>query len=324
MKKEDVILSLGNDWARLKELLDSSLCSDVPLLNDINASLLLNGGKMLRPMLTLFFAKLCGGSPLPEESIQAAASVELLHNATLLHDDVADNAATRRGNPTVLSQYGAVPAVLVGDFWLARAVGLLVHSSHLYWMVDICSRTLIDLAEGEMLQQQKAFSSDTTSEDYLRIIYGKTASLFETACKMGAVSVSADEAIVAAAGTYGNALGMAFQIRDDILDYTGGEEIGKPVGIDLLEQKITLPLLGALENSGDDGSIRKMIHSIPEHPEYCAEIRKFVIDNGGVEYAENMVGRYVSDAVSALGAFAPSKDREILEYLALSSANREK
>lgn len=313
---------LGSDWDKVRALIHGSLGSDVPLLDDINSSLLAHAGKMLRPILTLFSAKICNDGRTNAESISSAASVEILHNATLLHDDVADGAATRRGQPTVLSKYGPVPAVLVGDFWLAKAVGLLTSSSHLQWVVNICAGTLIDLAEGEMLQQQKAFSSDTTSEDYLRIIYCKTASLFETACKMGAVSVDASPDLVRAAGKYGRALGMAFQIQDDILDYVGDDATGKPVGIDLREQKITLPLLGAIELSGDDGRIRSMIHAIPEHPENCSIITKFVFDNGGVEYAKVKLETYVAEAVSALEAFPPSPSRDMLVQIARQSANR--
>lgn len=319
-----MILLLGNDWSEVKALIKRSLGSDVPLLDEINSSLLDNAGKMLRPMLTLFSAKLCGAGIVSGESINGAAAVEILHNATLLHDDVADEAETRRGQPTVLSKYGPVPAVLVGDFWLAKAVGLLTGSSHLQWVVNVCARTLTDLAEGEMLQQQKAFSSDTTVEDYLRIIYCKTASLFETACKIGAVSVDAPSEFVKAVGNYGRAMGMAFQIQDDILDYAGSAATGKPVGIDLLERKITLPLLGAIERTGSGECIRSMIRDIPEHPEYCHEITRFVLDNGGVEYAKKKLGAYVKEAVSALEVFPESQFRSALEFIAGQSAHRVK
>ena len=174
MDRNSVIAFLGKDWDVLQKLIRSTLGSDVPMLDEINIRLLENAGKMLRPRLTLLFARICGGPVLKEESIRYAAAVEVLHNATLLHDDVADEAMTRRGKPTVMSYLGAVPAVLVGDFWLARAVGLLSDCSDMKWTLNAFTRTLTDLSEGEMLQQQKAFTSDTTMEDYLRIIYGKT------------------------------------------------------------------------------------------------------------------------------------------------------
>ena len=324
MDRSSVITLLGQDWERMKELLRSTLSSDVPLLDEINTSLQNNAGKMLRPMLTLLFARICNGGASTDESIRTAAAVEVLHNATLLHDDVADDAMTRRGIPTVMSRMGAVPAVLVGDFWLASAVFLLKDSSDSQWTMQQFSGTLIALAEGEMLQQQKAFQSDTTVEDYLRIIYCKTGSLFVTACEAGAKSVQASDDLLDAAGRYGKALGMAFQIRDDILDYAGDQTTGKPVGIDLREQKITLPLLGALSAVPDEAEWRKMIHDIPSHPEYCARIRDFVLENDGVEYASEKLNGYVAEAMEALSVFPDSPEKGILAYIAQHNAIRTK
>ena len=326
MDRERVIALLRDDWGKMTGLVRSTLSSDVQLLQSINDSLLNNGGKMLRPLLTMLVAKTCTcDGPLGEDSIRSAAGVEILHNATLLHDDVADNAGTRRGTPTVMSAWGAVPAVLVGDFWLARAVSLLSNSADINWTIGEFARTLTDLAEGEMLQQQKAFSSDTTVEDYLRIIFCKTASLFVTACETGAKTVKAPEAYMKAAGDYGRALGMAFQIRDDILDYAGDERTGKPVGIDLQEQKITLPLLGALlQSPSEEAVIRAMIHAIPAHPEYCMRIRQIVLDAGGVEYANGKLNEYVDAALRALEAFPESESRALLADIARESAVRKK
>lgn len=315
---------LGEDWNRVNSLLRTTVHSDVPLLDDINSSLLDNAGKMLRPALTLLFAKACGGGAAGEESIRKAAAVEILHNATLLHDDVADEAMIRRGSPTVMSRFGPVPAVLVGDYWLASAVGLVCESSDLKWTLERFGRTLTDLAEGEMLQQQKAFLADTTMEEYLRIIYCKTASLFVLSCSAGAKSVGASEVMMQAAEDYGRALGIAFQIRDDILDYAGDAKTGKPVGIDIREQKITLPLLGVLNSGADEKALREMIRDIPAHPENCGRIRDFVLRNGGVEYAEDRLKEYVADAQRALQALPPSPWRDVLSAIADNNANREK
>lgn len=324
MDRSSVISLLGRDWERVRELLQSTLSSNVQLLDEINVSLLSNAGKMLRPMLTLLFARICNGGKATEESVRTAAAVEVLHNATLLHDDVADDAMTRRGTPTVMSRMGAVPAVLVGDFWLASAVSLMRDASDSQWTMKQFSGTLIDLAEGEMLQQQKAFQSDTTVEDYLRIIYCKTGSLFVTACESGAKSVQAPEELMEAAGRYGKALGLAFQIRDDILDYAGDQNTGKPVGIDLREQKITLPLLGAFSAAPDEAVWRKMIHDIPSHPEYCSRIHSFVLENGGVEYASEKLNGYVAEALQALEVFPSSPEKDILAFIARDNAVRTK
>ena len=322
MDRSSVITLLGQDWEKVREVLRSTLSSDVQLLDEINMSVLSNSGKMLRPMLTLLFARICNSGCTKEESVKMAAAVEVLHNATLLHDDVADDAMTRRGIPTVVSRFGAVPAVLVGDFWLASAVALLEDASDTTWTLREFSRTLINLSEGEMLQQQKAFQSDTTVEDYLRIIFCKTGSLFVTACEAGAKSVQAREEYLQAAGRYGKALGIAFQIRDDILDYTGDEKTGKPVGIDLREQKITMPLLGALSSTPDEVAWRQMVHNIPSNPGYCDCIREFVLENGGVEYASEKLNAYVDEALQALEIFPPSPEKEILAYLARNNAVR--
>ena len=324
MDRSSVIALLGPDWDKVRELLRSTLSSDVQLLHDINSSLLDNAGKMLRPMLTLLFARICNGGSAREESIKMAAAVEALHNATLLHDDVADEAMTRRGTPTVMSRLGAVPAVLVGDFWLASAVSLLENATDSKWTLKEFSGTLIDLAEGEMLQQQKAFQSDTTIEDYFRIIFCKTGSLFVAACQAGVKSVQASNDLLEAAGRYGKALGMAFQIRDDILDYDGNEDTGKPVGIDLREQKITLPLLGALSTTPDEAAWRQMIHNIPSNPDYCDCIREFVLENGGVEYALEKLNAYVDEALQALEMFPDSPEKDILAFIAKDNAVRTK
>lgn len=322
MDRSSVIALLGQDWDKVGELLRSTLGSDVQLLDEINMSVLANSGKMLRPMLTLLFARICNGGIATEESVKMAAAVEVLHNATLLHDDVADDSMTRRGTPTVMSRLGAVPAVLVGDFWLASAVSLLQDASDSKWTLKEFSGTLINLAEGEMLQQQKAFQSDTTVEDYLRIIFCKTGSLFVTACEAGAKSVQASSERLNAAGRYGRAIGMAFQIRDDILDYAGDEKTGKPVGIDLREQKITLPLLGALSSTPDEAAWRQMIHNIPSNPDYCDCIREFVLENGGVEYASEKLNAYLDEALQALEVFPPSPEKDILVFLAKDNAVR--
>ena len=324
MDSKAVISLLGQDWSKMNDLLRSTLSSDVQLLDDINQSVLSNSGKMLRPVLTLLFARICSNGETNEESVRMAAAVEVLHNATLLHDDVADEAMTRRGTPTVRSRLGPVPAVLVGDFWLASAVSLLEDVSVSKWTLKEFSSTLVNLAEGEMLQQQKAFQSDTTVEDYLRIIFCKTASLFVTACEAGVKSVKASEELLEAAGRYGRALGMAFQIRDDILDYAGDENTGKPVGIDIKEQKITLPLLGVLSTTSDEAAWRQMIHNIPANPHYIACIRDFVLDNGGVEFASEKLEEYVAEALDALELFPDSPEKEVLTMIARDSAVRTK
>ena len=317
---------LGQDWLSVQERIASALESDISLLNSTNASILSQSGKQLRPMLALMFARACTGRAT-DAGIRYAAASELLHNATLLHDDVADGSELRRGKPTVMSLMGPSVSVLVGDYWLVKAMELILQDSDTdTTAIRIFSKTLSDLAEGEMLQLQKAQSGDTDEKDYLRIIYNKTASLFEAACVSAAISAGVSEDVVKAARDYAVALGLAFQIKDDILDYSGTESVGKPLGVDILEQKITLPLLGALNNvSGQkQAEVRGMVRDIVGRPELRDDVVSFVKENGGLEYAKSRLEEYVNEAVHALDILPDSREKECLVELARYTAIRDK
>ena len=318
---------LGDSWTAVSERIACSLDSDIELLNTTNRSILSHSGKQLRPVLALLFARACSGEIVPEATIRYAAAAELLHNATLLHDDVADDSDQRRGVPTIRSLMGPSVSVLIGDYWLVKAMELILGEDHSdARVIKIFSKTLSDLAEGEMLQLQKAQSGDTSEEDYLRIIYSKTASLFEAACLSAAVSVSASSEYEKAACDYAVALGKAFQIKDDILDYDGTSSVGKPLGVDILEQKITIPLLGAMANAGaeEEARIRVLIKDIVAHPEHRDEIVDFVKSNGGLEYAVAELEKYVGQAVAALGVLPDSYEKKCLIELAHFTARRKK
>ena len=311
----------------MQEKISSALLSDIDLLNSTNGSILSNSGKQLRPLLAILFARLCSGGESSEATVRYAAASELLHNATLLHDDVADDSSQRRGVPTIMSLMGPSVSVLVGDYWLVKAMQLILQSAQTdVRAIKIFSKTLSDLAEGEMLQLQKAQKGDTTEDDYIRIIYNKTASLFEAACLSAAVSVGADAVAEKAVVDYSVALGLAFQIKDDILDYAGTESVGKPLGVDVLEQKITIPLLGALGavSSEEEERVRGLVGDIAGHPEYRDEIVRFVKENGGLEYAERRLDEYVEKAVEALDVFPESVEKEFLVQLAYFTAKRDK
>lgn len=266
-------------------------------------------------MVCLLVSYLCSGGA-NEDSCRYAAAIELMHNATLMHDDVADDSSQRRGYPTVSAMLGQVPAVLVGDYWLAKAVESIIVTVDYRQVVPLFTHTLRGLAEGEMLQLQNAISGSTTEDDYLRVIYCKTASLFKCAAVCGAVSVKATDAQTKACSEYAVALGNAFQIKDDILDYTGTDVLGKPHGADIRERKITLPLLGAFKNCPDkEWEIRKKVCAIPEHPEYADEITSFVLENGGVEFAAARLEEYIESAVKALSIFEDCPAKSFLEEI---------
>ena len=316
---------LGADWLAVQNQIASSLKSDIGLLNSTNDSILSHSGKQLRPMLALLMCKTCSSAAVSDAAVKYAAASELLHNATLLHDDVADQSDKRRGVPTIMSLMGPSVSVLVGDYWLVKAMELILDAGDdSSRVMKIFAKTLSDLAEGEMLQLQKAQKGDTDENDYLRIIYNKTASLFEAACVSAAIAAGASDEMISAAKDYAVALGIAFQIKDDILDYAGTEAVGKPLGADILEQKITMPLLGALANAGEQtaAQIRKMVSDILDHPEYRDEIVAFVKENGGLEYAVSRLNEYVEAAVNALSIFEGSQAKDSLVGLAHFTADR--
>ncbi|MCQ2135326.1 MAG: polyprenyl synthetase family protein [Bacteroidales bacterium] len=319
MRLEQIRAYLGEDWTRTVEQMNTALSSDIDLLNGINDSISANSGKQLRPLLSVLIGRCCGAGPLGPDSYRCAAAAELLHNATLLHDDVADSSDRRRGRPTLSSLMGSNVSVLVGDYWLVKAVECVLNTECFSEkIIRGFARTLALLAEGEMLQLEKAAKGDTTEEDYYRIIYNKTASLFESTALTAAYAVHAEESLCEAVASYAVNLGIAFQIKDDIFDYTPGAQIGKPVGADILERKITLPLLGALSNvdAARQKEIREAVTSIQDAPEGRDMIVEFVRENGGIEYAQRKLREYATKAIEAIEALPQSREKEYLVELA--------
>lgn len=323
MELHEIREFLGEDLKKVEIRTADALKSEIGLLNRTNAAILSNSGKMLRPIVSLLVARACSGGRPTEASYMYAAAAELLHNATLLHDDVADNSSQRRGKPTVMSLLGPTSSVLLGDFWLVKAMECILSAGDDSTVIRIFSATLSDLAEGEMLQLEKAGTGDTSEEDYYRIVYSKTASLFRASALSAAISVGASDRLTEAAGRYAENLGMAFQIRDDIFDYTEAS-VGKPVGVDILEGKITLPLLGALASVSVEkaSEMRSRVCSIAGHPEYRDGIIAFVRENGGIGYAQQKLAGFSEKALECLSVMAPSPEREWLERLALFVGRR--
>lgn len=307
---------LKQDMEKVEALIQTSLISDVALLDGINRSLREHPGKMLRATLSLLVAGALG--EVNESSLKYAAGVELLHNATLLHDDVVDGATLRRGKPTVSALLNNEAAVLIGDFWLVKCVRLVLQASvEPEQVLRRFSATLSDLAEGELRQMELAGLGTTTQEDYLRIIYGKTASLFVTAAVSAAISVKAPQALCEAAETFASHLGTAFQIKDDIFDYAPDSRLGKPAGIDLREQKITQPLLCALESVAEPEAraVRDQVTRLADCPELEADVRAFVHAHDGVGKATRVMNRHLDMALESLEAFPASPRKEYLKAL---------
>ena len=308
---------LSGPMGRVAVQAEEVLQSDIELLDATNRSLLSQGGKRLRPMLSLLAAGACGG--INDDSVRFAAASELMHNATLLHDDVVDGATHRRGMPTVMSLLSGPASVLLGDYWLVKAVKCILDASRdSERVIRLFAKTLSDLAEGELLQMQRSAKADTSREDYFRIIYSKTASLFEVAVLSGAISAGAPEEWTAALVAYARKLGLAFQVKDDILDYAGDGAVGKPLGIDLREGKVTLPLLCALETVSPEeaAEVRKMVVGIDGNPALEERIRTFVRERDGVAAAAREMDGLLDEAVSALDELPSSVEKTYLAKLA--------
>lgn len=248
-KPQDVLAALlAPEMVEVNNLIKNRMASDAaPRIPEVTGHLIDAGGKRLRPLLTLASAEMCGNtSPY---HIHLAATVEFIHTATLLHDDVVDESKQRRGRPTANLLWDNQSSVLVGDYLFSRSFQLMVETGNLR-VLDILANASATIAEGEVLQLTVAQNLSTTEDTYLKVIRGKTAALFEAACKVGGVISNANEKIINALASYGDALGICFQITDDLLDYNGSEaNLGKSIGDDFRERKMSLPLIKVLKKS---------------------------------------------------------------------------
>ena len=288
--------------AELKQFnvfLEDSLKSSTPLLNKILKYVLKQKGKQIRPLFVLLSAK-CHGE-INENTYRAAAFIELLHTATLIHDDVVDNSDKRRGMFSLNALWKNKIAVLIGDYLLSKGMLLALQNKD-YQMLDTISETVKAMSEGEIYQMEKARRMDITEEDYYDIIRGKTASLISSCCVVGALSVNATESQVEKMRKFGTSAGIAFQIKDDIFDYHINNKTGKPAGNDIQEHKMTLPLIHLLKIS-DKSERRSIIRKIKYHSDEV-ESRMEIIDkvhqNHCLDYAEEKMNAFVDEALSQL------------------------
>ena len=322
---EDIRNSVAPEWEGFERLMGESLTSRSDLLNKINNYLLDASGKKLRPLLALVTAKACSGS-INQKAVACAAVSELIHTATLLHDDVVDDSDQRRGRATVRKLFSPGTSLLIGDYWLTRAIHLLISYSCPYEVLGIYSKALEELSEGEIIQMELADSLRATEDDYIQVIRRKTASLFIASAKGPAIVSGASEEVVSAMEQYAYWLGCGFQIRDDILDYHPSTETGKDSDSDIMERKITMPLLCAMRNAPDrEEHIRCRMGDITCDPskkdqdrEVASEIRAFVLSNGGIESATGVVKDYSLRAQQCLEILKPSLSRDGLASIAAS------
>jgi octaprenyl-diphosphate synthase len=288
-----------------------SLKSDVPLLSTILNFIYRSKGKQLRPIFVFLSAKLHGETN--EFSQLAACSVELLHTATLVHDDVVDESYERRGTFSVNALWRNKLAVLVGDYILAKGLQLQLEHKK-YNFLHLISRAVQDMAEGEILQMKKSRKLDINDEVYFEIIRKKTASLIATSMAIGAASVTGNEEIVEKMYRIGQDVGIAFQIKDDIFDYQAKGIIGKPTGNDIKEKKITLPLLYVLNNSesSERSRILRLIKHKNKNSAVVKELIQMVTQKGGLEYAEKKMNEFKEKAINGLMEFDDCEARQSL------------
>jgi octaprenyl-diphosphate synthase len=288
--------------------------SKVPLLDVIMRYILKRKGKQMRPMFVFLSAGMCG--TIREETYRCASLIELLHTATLVHDDVVDDSSMRRGFFSINALWKNKIAVLVGDYLLSR--GLLLSVKHKDWqLLEIVSEAVREMSEGELLQIEKARRLDITEDVYFEIIRQKTASLISSCCGVGAAASGADETVVKKMQEVGSLIGIAFQIKDDLFDYESANKSGKPVGIDIKESKMTLPLIHALSKAGffEKRSIISIVGSKTSDVKKIKKVLDFVTINGGLEYARLKMDEYAKKAIELTDAFPESSYKQSFRNL---------
>jgi octaprenyl-diphosphate synthase len=289
----------------------SSMRSEVALLDKITRYIVKRKGKQMRPMFVFLTAKMLSGTN--DQTYRAATLIELLHTATLVHDDVVDDADRRRGFFSINALWKNKVAVLVGDYLLSR--GLLLAVKHKdFHLLEITSNAVQEMSEGELLQMEKARKLDITEEVYFNIIRQKTASLIASCCAAGAASISEDKEVIEQMRLFGETVGIAFQIRDDLFDYGSAKDIGKPTGIDIKEKKMTLPLIHALSNSNRSEK-RFIINTIKNHntdDKRVGKVINMVREKGGIEYTESLMKEYQQKALSMLESYPDNEARTSL------------
>jgi octaprenyl-diphosphate synthase len=313
LRLDDIKAPIAQEMETFEVKFRDSMKTRVLLLDRIMNYIVKRKGKQMRPMFVFLTAGACG--VIQESTHRGAALIELLHTASLVHDDVVDDANYRRGFFSINALWKNKIAVLVGDFLLSR--GLLLSVEHKeYSLLEIVSNAVREMSEGELLQMEKSRQLDISEEVYFQIIRQKTASLIASCCAVGASSSGADAQQVETMRLFGEKIGMAFQIKDDLFDY-GEDEIGKPLGIDIKEKKMTLPLIYALSKAGwmEKRKIISIVKNESEKPKKVKEVIEFVKKSGGMEYAIATMNRFHEEAKALLLTLPESRYRNSLGQL---------
>ena len=323
MTVDDIKKPVKEEMALFEKKFKSAMKSDVALLDKITHYIIKRKGKQLRPLFVFLSAKMI--APVEEGTYIAASLIELLHTATLVHDDVVDDASERRGFLSINALWKNKIAVLVGDFLLSQGL-LLTTSKNRIDLLHLVSKAVKAMSEGELLQMEKSRKMDITEEVYYKIIKQKTASLVAACCATGACSVTKNKELIANMEKVGIYVGMAFQIKDDIFDYGFSGEIGKPTGIDIKERKLTLPLIYVM-NKVDKKQKNLIINTIKKKQQDSKKINEIismVINEGGIHYAEKKMHYYKDLALKQLKDLPASPSKEAFIGLINYSINRKK
>jgi len=313
LRLDDIKAPVAREMEEFEPKFRASMKTHVLLLDKIMGYIVKRKGKQMRPMFVFLTAGVCG--KINESTYRGASLIELLHTASLVHDDVVDEANYRRGFFSVNALWKNKIAVLVGDFLLARGLILSVENKDFH-LLSIVTNAVREMSEGELLQFEKSRKLDITEEVYYEIIRRKTASLISSCCAVGASSSGASDESVHKMKVFGEKIGMAFQIKDDLFDY-GEDEIGKPLGIDIKEKKMTLPLIYALSKTGwlEKRKILGIVKNESSKPKKVKEVIDFVKASGGIEYANKAMNRFREEALQILSGFPESRYKESLIQL---------
>jgi octaprenyl-diphosphate synthase len=319
----DIKKPVAAEMREFESYFNRTLRSDIPFFHLILNNIIRRKGKQIRPLLVFLSARLNG--TINETTFVAATFIELLHTATLVHDDVVDDAAERRGLPSINVLYNSKIAVLLGDYLLAQGLLISVEKES-YKMLEIVSDAVREIVRGELVQLQKTRKLDIREEDYFEIIRMKTAALIMACTACGTSSVTRDEETISRMKSFGENVGIAFQIKDDLLDYSGKGLTGKLEGNDIKEKKITLPLIHALRSTGplERRRIKRLIRRKRKGRKEINEVIKFVKEHGGLEYAETKMQEYCDKAIHILDDYDDSEVKSALIEFVIFSTLRKK
>lgn len=313
LRLDDIKAPIAKEMEEFEHKFRSSMKTNVMLLDRVMNYIVKRKGKQMRPMFVFLSAGACG--KINESTYRGASLIELLHTASLVHDDVVDDANYRRGFFSVNALWKNKIAVLVGDFLLSRGLILSVENKD-FNLLEIVSHAVKQMSEGELQQMEKSRQLDITEEVYFQIIRQKTASLIASCCAVGASSSGADAVTIETMRSFGEKIGMAFQIKDDLFDY-GDDEIGKPLGIDIKEKKMTLPLIYALSQEGwmERRRIIGIVKNESDKPKKVKEVIAFVKKSGGIEYANQTMSKFHEEAMVLLNGLPDSHYKTSLRQL---------